>query len=571
MNRGQLFLKILIIVMMPIFPTGFITAKEKKYADKDAFAEGNKTYYIAKDYHFQSDTVKVGKNSSLFFLGGSIIGGNLQFDNVTIKGRPLFVDCSMTGSVSNKTIKMKWFKGDFSQNIRSAVEISPKEGSEILFEKEKEYMAFWRDRSFLVSLKDNMVIEGNNSTIKIADGVNSKDFTWGCIFRITRTKGVTIKNLTMDFNGEHNDILQDMSNIYWERNGLVIAEFADGLTIFNCHLLNNRGCNDITVFSSKGVKIHDCKFINSGQIKPNSYLADHSSLLALDCKNCEIYNNRIENDVLREIGSGYDVCLEDSYFHDNYVDNNYNGMNLSAINSSKNVRIEGNKFVDNTFALTLWSYGKSRDFPNGRKVEDITIKNNTFRWTACNGQYYCRGINFTMHTLGVTRNVIVDNNQFESTIGSETDMLKSFEYAIYVGVAPEAVNTEIARAENIIISNNIFSTTTGPAIRLTDKAFSISITDNTFKDCSCSEFENSGYGVIAASVENRTTLSDVEVSRNRFNNDRYNRGKYAVALYNSLSNVDVRDNDIKLLSKSGLFIAPEIRELHSEKKDIVFK
>ena len=88
--------------------------------------------------------------------------------------------------------------------------------------------------------------------------------------------------------------------------------------------------NDITIFSSNRVKVRHCVFVNIGIVKPTKYLTDHSSLLVLSCKNAEIYNNRIINDTLRTVETGFDLGLVDSYVHNNYVCNANYGMILSG-------------------------------------------------------------------------------------------------------------------------------------------------------------------------------------------------------------------------------------------------
>lgn len=475
------------------------------------------------------------------------------------------------GRVCNRVVKMKWNAGNTAETIRTTI-ISAKENTTIRFEKNKTYIVTWNDRNYLADLKEGMTIDGNGATIKIADGTNKKDFTWGCLFRISRKNNITIKNLTVDFNGENNPVLQKLEHLYWERNGLTVAEFADNLTICNCRLIGQRGDNDITIFASNSIKVHHCVFINSGQVKPTEYLVDHSSLLVLSCKNAEIYKNRIINDTLRLIGTGYDLGLVDSDVHDNYVDNAHNGMILSGNNACRNVTVRNNEFKDNTFAIILWSYGITANYPEGSMVEKIVIERNKFHWTARNGQYYCRGINMKSHTEGTTREIRIVNNTFESDIDAKTiNLEKSFEYAIYLGASPSSVNTDLAKVENVTISNNTFSAIMGPAIRLSDKAFYTTIKKNTFKDCSSTAFDGFDGSIIVAATESQTSLSNIRIEKNKFYNDKHQFGKYGIALYNTLSDVQVINNRVGLKTTEQLLVEPRIRKDHEVRKDIIVR
>lgn len=54
-------------------------------------------------------------------------------------------------------------------------------------------------------------------------------------------------------------------------------------------------------------------------------------------------------------------------------------------------------------------------------------------------------------------------------------------------------------------------------------------------------------------------------------NDRYQQWKYGVALYNSLSDVSVSGNRIKLATDRQVFIEPIILKEHTEREDIIVK
>lgn len=71
-----------------------------------------KTYIIRDSFDLQNETVNIASGSTLYFLGGSISNGTINFNNTKIDGYARFTNCSYSGSLSNDTVEFEWF--DFS-------------------------------------------------------------------------------------------------------------------------------------------------------------------------------------------------------------------------------------------------------------------------------------------------------------------------------------------------------------------------------------------------------------------------------------------------------------------------
>lgn len=92
---------------------------------------------------------------------------------------------STEGLACNRVVKVRWHDGNTAETIRNNT-ANANEYATISFEKNKTYLVTWSDRHYLADKKEGMTIDGNGATIKIADGTNKSDFTWGSLFRVSR-------------------------------------------------------------------------------------------------------------------------------------------------------------------------------------------------------------------------------------------------------------------------------------------------------------------------------------------------------------------------------------------------
>lgn len=89
---------------------------------EEQVTEEDKVYMIRDVFDLQNKPVTIGKNSSLYFLGGSISNGTINFDNTIIEGYAKFINCSYSGTLNNKTVKFEWF--DFTSSDTSLFALS---------------------------------------------------------------------------------------------------------------------------------------------------------------------------------------------------------------------------------------------------------------------------------------------------------------------------------------------------------------------------------------------------------------------------------------------------------------
>lgn len=71
--------------------------------------ESGKTYIIRDGFDLQNETVNIGSGSTLYFLGGSISNGKINFNNTKIEGYARFINCSYSGTLSNDIVELEWF------------------------------------------------------------------------------------------------------------------------------------------------------------------------------------------------------------------------------------------------------------------------------------------------------------------------------------------------------------------------------------------------------------------------------------------------------------------------------
>ena len=95
--KRYLFLNIIFIFLSHLT---LFASKTEEYSS--LFSKENSVYYITHDYNLDSESVNVGENSVLFFLGGSITNCTLILNNTRIKGWPKFKNCKLEGTIANQ-------------------------------------------------------------------------------------------------------------------------------------------------------------------------------------------------------------------------------------------------------------------------------------------------------------------------------------------------------------------------------------------------------------------------------------------------------------------------------------
>lgn len=86
---------------------------------KTAVASGKDSYIeLQGNYDLGGATVKIPDNCTLFFKGGKVTNGTIDFNGCKILGDPTFL-CNVTGDVANDFVDLGWFglvKGDTADN-----------------------------------------------------------------------------------------------------------------------------------------------------------------------------------------------------------------------------------------------------------------------------------------------------------------------------------------------------------------------------------------------------------------------------------------------------------------------
>jgi len=162
--------------------------------------------FILKDAEGNSISVSIPENCVLKFNGGSVEGGDITFNNTTIKGRQdLFRNSICTGPIANTDIYDDWFTADeyktshlemlfkcMTKGIHHNLYLSNRKYHIIRFKIEKK-----EDDNF------ELTIIGNNSTIVVDGGTEEKPMhrnDWPEVFRIANAKYIEFRNV--NFSGE---------------------------------------------------------------------------------------------------------------------------------------------------------------------------------------------------------------------------------------------------------------------------------------------------------------------------------------------------------------------------------
>lgn len=194
-----------------------ILMPNKKFEDQ--VTEPNTIYEIRdnftlKDAEGNSIDVSIPENCVLKFNGGSVEGGNITFNNTTIKGRQdLFRNSICAGPIANADIYDDWFTADeyktphlkmlfscMTKGIHHNLYLSNRKYHIIRFNIEKK-----EDDNF------ELTIIGNNSTIVVDGGTEEKPMhrnDWPDVIRIANAKYIEFRNV--NFSGEDSKSVSEL-------------------------------------------------------------------------------------------------------------------------------------------------------------------------------------------------------------------------------------------------------------------------------------------------------------------------------------------------------------------------
>lgn len=104
----------------------------------------NTIYEIQYDFDLNNQEITIPEGCVLDFKGGSLSNGSINFNNTLLK-EEIFIDCEVSGNITNKDIYVKWFNPhadgitDDSRIIRRAYILANKNNAKLIFDN-KIYM-----------------------------------------------------------------------------------------------------------------------------------------------------------------------------------------------------------------------------------------------------------------------------------------------------------------------------------------------------------------------------------------------------------------------------------------------
>ena len=239
-------------------------------------------------------------------------------------------------------------------------------------------------RNCAVVVKHDLHIDGNNSTIKIAD--NTRNLFSVFLPEINKYDiDVSFSNLIVDFNAEHNqDVRLDKVK---DRRYFFRCDLIKSFTATKCHFIYN-GTNALLIRKADSILIDSCRFEwNSFRNFDNSSVTVGTKIRGKGVvKNCYFAPKGYKEgtlptyymfggievqgvgaiDVVHNIFKGIEKAINVSDIScTKGIDWNYD--NVVSMSGGKN--IDGNSFIDCRTSVAFWSYANA--------IDKISIKNNT--------------------------------------------------------------------------------------------------------------------------------------------------------------------------------------------------
>jgi hypothetical protein len=372
----------------------------------------NTIYHIQYDYDLNGQTITVPANCVLEFDGGSIINGSLVFDNTVLSGTSIIIrDCSLSGTLANDTVEVKWFhyeNSDISQTLQYLIDTNRvviiNTGTWILYNTVllKGNTNIIGESAGLSIIKANpdSVVNGANkynllSTVNMINPISITYFRNGEAGTYPFTN-IVIKDIVFDTN---------RASIVTNPNLMcaIRLENCDNCLIDNCHFIDYNTVDNSTydtqvyIVESKNCSLTNCKSLNCSLVK------------VLNCSNINISGNVGTNTV----GTWIEALAGESLFIENNAitgDIRRQVFNSTIGCNSRSCHIANNRLYD-AFFINLGHvstdgderyYGLPSD-ANGTIVENNTVTTTDYM------AFYAQNAN----------NIIVVNNVFKTHLTAD--------------------------------------------------------------------------------------------------------------------------------------------------------
>ena len=270
----HLFLLIVITCLVPL-KTEACSVTLKSSTPSNTISKA-KIVYVKEDVDLGGRTIYLSKKSKLICRGGSIIDGEVVFNETELSGEPS-IYCRVSGTVRNKTIIVDWFLLDTDLDHLYDNGVFLLSGFSTIEFHGKEYVSRVRGRNSGITLSD-VAIEGNGATLMAKAGGSTSQ----SLLMFSSCSNISIKDLVLvgseetatEEGARHNLSLYNCENIKLE-NVISLNAFTDGLYIRKSnHLVINgykayqSGRQGCSVTAGNDILFQNCLFDGSYRVAP---------------------------------------------------------------------------------------------------------------------------------------------------------------------------------------------------------------------------------------------------------------------------------------------------------------
>lgn len=492
-----------------------ITKSERKnILTQDMIDKPNTVYEIRYGFDLNGEEIIINDGCVLNFVGGTLKGGNIQFNETLLTGNEILIECSCTGIVKNSTLTPNMFgakQDGFTDDvpfIQQAIELLNNRGGGTCLFKKGTYLIGSINvklpncsQKGAIHIRPNISYIGENNTIiKVKD--NSDGFEGIFVGNDHYdSNNINFDNLIFDFNGVNNLYKQE-----WITNkttffmaGIRVC-YAANVKITNSIFKENPGLNCIILSYTEHGYVGNCSFVNvADSVKGNYFIPDHSAVISAG-SDFKAENNRFVNDIYsateeqgeNRVNTAIECNAYGQIITNNYIENFNIGILPSpvGITALENAVINNNIIKNCNCALSVWcSNEDSANFTNllfSNNLIECSL-NNTF------------AIDLIRSTSDRTSNIQIVNN----TIFNKAKDKQHGYIGIYAGNG----------IHELIIKGNSFINLSSSAIVVTSGK-NIQIDNNCIIGCGNNLLDSQNTSLISLETTNSFDKQDTPIIDN---------------------------------------------------------